>query len=221
MIIDELRQKLWKGANPLAGFPIRLIAEDSQGWQSQHPFLSSTIEALRPRVVIEIGVWKGGSTLTMAHRLKDLGIDGAVIAVDTWLGAWDHWVQPHWREELCFVNGYPHLFEKFAANVIHHDVQEFVVPLPLDSVNARNVISAFGISADVIHIDGGHDYAAVMMDLIQWWSVLRSGGVFIGDDYNENGSAWPDVFRAVNDFLAQVPHTGFEFHSGKCRVIKA
>lgn len=220
MMIEELRQKLWNGGNPFAGFPARLFGEDSQGWASQHPYLAAEVEALRPRVVVELGVWKGGSTLTMAHRLRELGIDGAVIAVDTWLGSWDHWIDPGLRQELCFMHGYPRLFDKFCANIVHHGVQDFVVPLPLDSVNARNVISRLGIVADIIHIDGGHDYEAVTTDLTQWWQVLRPGGVFIGDDYFENGSIWPEVFRAINDFLAKTPHWGFEFHSGKCRAIK-
>jgi len=220
MITDELRQKLWDGVNPFAGFPRRLIAEDTQGWQSQHPFLSDVIEAIRPRVVIEIGVWKGGSTLTMAHKLKDLNIDGAVIAVDTWLGSSEHWLNPEWREDLCLLNGYPRLFEKFIANIIHPGVGDFVVPLPLDSVNARHVISHTGIAADMIHIDGSHDYTAVMTDLIEWWPVLRRRGVLICDDYFDDGVTWQDVFCAVNDFLAKTPHVDFAFHGGKCRATK-
>ena len=197
-----------------------MISEDSQGWGSQHPFLGSVIESIRPRIIIEIGVWKGGSTLTMAHKLKDHHIDGAVIAVDTWLGSWDHWLDQRLRDELCFEHGYPRLFEKFVANILHHDVQDFVVPLPLDSVNARHVVSTSGIVADMIHIDGGHDYAAVTSDFSQWWQVLRTGGVLIGDDYYENGRHWPEVYRATNDFLARTPHTGFEFNDGKFRAIK-
>lgn len=79
------------------------------------------MDTQRPGVVIEIGVWKGASSITMARRLQELGMDGAVIAVDTWLGAWDHWIKPEWKEELCLFNGYPHLFEKFQANVVMRD----------------------------------------------------------------------------------------------------
>jgi cephalosporin hydroxylase len=46
---------------------------------------------LRPSIVVEIGVWKGSSVITLASKMKELNLDGVVIAVDTWLGAWDHW----------------------------------------------------------------------------------------------------------------------------------
>jgi predicted O-methyltransferase YrrM len=41
---------------------------------------------LRPSIV-EIGVWKGSSVITLASKMKELNLDGVVIAVDTWLGA--------------------------------------------------------------------------------------------------------------------------------------
>ena len=46
------------------------IAHDLQGWNSQHIYLSDAITALRPAVIVEIGVWKGGSTVFMANELK-------------------------------------------------------------------------------------------------------------------------------------------------------
>lgn len=220
MIAENLHNILWNGQNPFANFPHKLIAPDMQGWTSQHVFLTDSIQEIKPKIIVEIGVWKGGSTMTMAHKLKELKLDAAVISVDTWLGAWDHWVNPQWKEELCFMNGYPRLFEKFQSNVLHNGLQDFVVPLPLDSVNAAQVVNHFGISADIIHIDGGHDYAAVSNDLHSWWKILRPGGILILDDYVENGTHWPEVFSATNDFLAKAPHSDFQAHGGKCRLTK-
>ena len=60
---------------------------DDQGWNSDHIFLADTMTREKPRVVVELGVWKGASTMTMAATLRDEGIDGCVVAVDTGLGS--------------------------------------------------------------------------------------------------------------------------------------
>ena len=216
-----LRQKLWRGADPFAGVPVRLIQADEQGWNSQHAYLAEAIQKLRPRVVVELGVWKGGSTLFMANHMRALNLDAVVVAVDTWLGSWDHWGDERLFAELCFDHGYPRLYEKFAANVLRHGLQDYVVPMPLDSINARHVLSRAGVQADVIHIDAGHDYDSVMNDLRQWWQVLRPGGLFIGDDYHREGNIWPDVRRAIDEFLGRTPHREFRHANSKCRAMKA
>lgn len=72
-------------------------------------------------------------------------------------------------------------------------------------MNASHVVGHNGIQADVIHIDGGHDYIAVMNDLTAWWRILRPGGILIVDDYVEEGKFWPEVFKATNDFLGRTP----------------
>lgn len=217
---DGIKKKLWLRHDPYASFPERLIERDPSGWNSQHEYLASTIDTLRPKIVIEVGVWKGGSTLFMADRMRRLGLDSTVISVDTWLGSWDHWRDENLKRELAFLHGYPSLFYKFMANVVAQELQGYVIPLPLDSVNAREVIGECGIVADMIHIDAGHDYAAVCSDLAQWWQALRDGGVLIFDDYDPNGGAWPGVKRAVEEFCATHPVAGFEAVSAKCRFVK-
>lgn len=131
------------------------------------------IQEKRSQVIIEMGVWEGGSVITMANKLKELQIYGAIIAIDTWLRAWDHWIDSDLKEELCFQNGYPRLFNKFLANIIKAELTDYVVPFPLDSMNAYHVIKAQNIYADIIHIDGGHDYTAVQIDINFWWRRLK------------------------------------------------
>ena len=82
---DDLIRTLWRGEDPLANAP--RLARDAVGWpSSQHRYLTEAVSELRPRLVVEVGVWKGVSCIVMAHRAKQLGLDCAVIAVDTWLG---------------------------------------------------------------------------------------------------------------------------------------
>ena len=217
---DDILGRLWRGADPFAGFPKRLFEVDISGWNAGHGYLFNTIKAIRPQVIVEVGVWKGQSTILMADRLRELTLDAVVVAVDTWLGSWDHWTDRQYWDELCFDHGYPRLYDKFMANVLSRRLEGYVVPLPLDSVNARQVVSERGIVADMVHIDGGHDFDAVTSDLTQWWRVLREGGVLVCDDYHAGGEAWPEVRRAVDEFLAGHAHSGFVSAAAKCWVVK-
>lgn len=213
----------WAGADPFAGFPADHVAPDMQGWKSDHPFLAETVAQLRPRIIVEVGIWKGMSVLTLAAALRDRGIDGVVVAVDTWLGSAEHWTNPEWRVSLGLRHGYPTLQQTFMRNVIEAGLQEFVVPLPLDSLSAATLFERVGIAPEVIHIDGSHEFAPVRMDLEAWWPILARGGVLIGDDYYavaEARDAWPGVRRAFNTFFGEADLLPFEHRGGKCRIRK-
>lgn len=215
MVID----KVWRGHDPFAGFPGELYAADTQGWNSVHPYLLSTLDELRPSVVVEIGVWKGGSVLTMASHLKKLGLDAVVIAIDTWLGSWEHWHKDELFKLLDVMNGRPEIFRKFMSNIVRAELQDYVVPLPLDSVNAGHLLKLLEIRPDIVHIDGCHDYEAVLGDFTLWWPQIRDGGVLIGDDYYDNG-VWPEVRKAIDQFVGSRPVRKFEHLGGKCRLFK-
>lgn len=217
---DQLVSRLWRGNDPFYGFPAKLFATDFQGWNSEHAYLVEAIRERRPRVVVEIGVWKGASVITMARELQSARIDGVVIAVDTWLGSWEHWFEDNWHPALFFEHGYPRLNRTFMANIMSVGLQEFVLPLPLDSTNAGQLLKAYDIRPDVIHLDGAHDYRSVQSDLEIWWSLLKEGGLFIGDDYFET-EIWPEVKSATDAFFAITPHSGFEHHAGKFRAVKS
>jgi hypothetical protein len=218
-VFNSLLQSIWRGRNPYDGFPVALYENDIQGWGSKHPYLTESVEIIRPRVIVEIGVWKGGSTLTLASALRRLEIDGCVISIDTWLGSWDHWINPKWFESLHFEHGQPRIMMKFMQNVINSDMKEYIVPLPLDSSNAYHVLKRNNIGPDLIHIDGGHDYRAVTNDLEMWWPLLRPGGILIGDDYAPEGG-WVEVRRAFDDFFTRRELVPIENIHNKCRIFK-
>lgn len=214
-----LIETIWRGADPFSGFPAETYKVDKQGWNDNHHYLKEAIVGDN-LLVIEIGVWKGGSTIAMADQMRLNDMDAAILSVDTWLGSVEHWVEAQWMPHLGHEFGYPSIHRKFMANVIDAGLQEYVVPLPADSVNASQICRHYNLQADVIHIDAGHDYVSVMTDLRAWWPVLKEGGLYIGDDYNEGGVHWPEVYAAHNDFFREVGVTGIETIGSKCRVTK-
>jgi predicted O-methyltransferase YrrM len=216
-IRNEILAKLWFGRDPLGDAPVGLFQEDLQGWNSQHPYLGQAIERLSLRIIVEVGVWKGASTIFMASAAKARGIDSVVIAVDTWLGSAYLWRYGA-LDQLKMWHGTPMIYETFLANITSLAVADYVVPLRLDSLNAATVVADLKITADAIHIDAGHDYLSVRGDLHAWWPTLRAGGVLIGDDYFTDGT-WPGVRLAVDEFFAAAS-VSVEHINGKFRVTK-
>jgi hypothetical protein len=217
---ETLIGKIWRGVDPWATPPARHTPH-FQGWGSSHHYLGEAIVTAAKTggsvLALEVGVWKGGSVITMAQQMRDLGVDGVVIAVDTWLGAWDHWTMDEWFPELRLEGGLPGLYDVFRSNVIERNLQQYILPLPLDSVNAAHVLKHFEIYPEVLHIDGGHDFTAVTGDLRSWWPLLAEGGTLIGDDYHMGGVVWPGVQQAFDTFFHEVPLENVE---GKCRLTK-
>lgn len=214
-------QALAFGRDAFADYTLEPQRVNVQGWQSDHPYLSRAVQELRPRLVVEIGVWKGASVITLAKAMQAAAPGGVVVAVDTWLGSSEHYIHARFAADLDPVNGYPTLYKTFLANMAAANVTDVVVPLPLDSLNSAELMRSRKLQPQVIHIDAGHDYASVMADLRCWWSLLAPGGVLIGDDYHPRPRflkkpKWPEVRMAFDEFLAATPHLDFAHEGGKC-----
>ncbi|MFD1343825.1 class I SAM-dependent methyltransferase [Litorisediminicola beolgyonensis] len=173
---------------------------DRQGWNSRHGFFEVAIEAAAPRLIIELGVWKGMSSIHMAEIVKARGLGAEILAVDTWLGSSNHLAKPGRREELHPVDGYPSVYRTFLANVVDAGHQDVIVPLPMDGNSAAYALNKLGVKAGVIHIDASHEYASCLADLRNYWPLLADDGILIADDYG----SWPGVSRAVCEFAAEV-----------------
>ncbi len=194
---------LWQGRDPFEGLSPDPARDDLQGWGSESPALAAALSVLRPRFIVEVGVWKGRSSIHMASIVKKLGLDAAIIAVDTWLGSAEHWVNATWRPALGLQDGYPTLYRTFVSNVLRAGMADVIVPLPLDFANAAEVLRMRGISPEILHIDAAHDFEGVAADLRIWWPRLAPGGAMIGDDYFPAGAPWPGVKAAFDGFIAE------------------
>ena len=101
------------GTNIYNGF-VPTFPEDRQGWNSEHTSFEEIIRGLRPLVVIDVGAWKGASTIYLADLMKRNGVAGTVIAVDTFLGSVEHWDRSSGFAGLIPHRfGMPLLYEQF------------------------------------------------------------------------------------------------------------
>lgn len=185
------------GETPSRNLPVdirSLVAEleaaqrSDVGWCSleKATTLVSIILALRPKVVVELGVWMGGSAIPMAIALRSIGA-GQLIAVDAWSvdasmagqEAPDHL---RWWGETMGESGHLRAFEAFQKRLRAHGI------LPECCVvhQQRSDEAAVPPVIDVLHHDANHGPQAVA-DIERWAPAVRRGGLLIIDDLDWAG----------------------------------
>lgn len=185
--------------NPYFGFIKENYTYEAHGWGSDAKVFSDLIREIKPSLIIEVGSWKGASAITMAQKIKELNLECEILCIDTWSGAPEFWLDQNDKDRflsLKLKNGYPTVYYQFLANICFAGASEIVTPLPLPSNIAASVLKTKEIKADLIYIDGSHEYPDVFVDILTWIPFLNSGGIIFGDDYDE---FWPSVVAAVKD----------------------
>lgn len=178
----------------LEGYGLKV---DLQGWNSRAPIFGRLIDLLKPRTIVEVGSWKGASLAHMARLAMAHQPDVVLFAVDTWLGGFDHWVRS--PGAIPRMHGYPSLYFQFLWNMRESGLQEHVVPLPNTSANGARYLKHYGVRSKLVYIDGSHEAADVIADLVDYGdNILVPGGVMFGDDYLDRSN--PGVRMAVDHF---------------------
>jgi len=173
------------------------------GWSPGKSFYERLVHEVHPKLIVEVGVWRGLSLVHLAESLKEIMSGGAVIAVDTWLGAPEFWNRRHTNgafdteRDLKWKHGYPQVYYDFLSNIAMHRLKDVVVPLPVPSVIAAQLLREKDILADILHIDAAHEYESVREDIATWFPLLTNHGILLGDDFNEH---WPGVVKAACEF---------------------
>ena len=185
---------VWQGYTPGAR-----LEQQVEGWNGTHPVFKQLLETAPNQIFVDVGVWKGSSTIFVANLMRQGGMDGCVIAVDTFLGSFEHniggrkWFERH--------HGRPDLYERFLQNVFHAGLTHLVVPLPQTSLTAATLLQHTKIAPGIVHLDAAHDYRSVLHDIEAYWPLIARGGHLVGDDYDPT---WPGVVRAADEFSARV-----------------
>ena len=191
-------------SNPFEGFDHLAYPRDLQGGIPS-ALMREAFDAAQPRLIIEVGTWKGATACYWASLLRQRGMDGVVICVDTWLGGLEHFRKgtlhsKQWEMGPYRKHGYPTLYYQFLANVVHEGLQDFIVPFPNTSAIAARWLASRDTHADLIFIDASHDEEDVYADLRAYWKLLQGGGVMCGDDWHPG---WQGVVNSVKRFAQE------------------
>lgn len=190
-----------------------IINSDAPEYSPDRTPLSDSIKLLNPRVIIELGAWDGVNSIYMANKMLELGFNGTVIAVDTWLGSSDRWLQDEGFSNSVFHDGCLTHYRRFMENINSSGVAEYIMPMPLDFLSAAEIFKSKCISPDIIYIEAHNDYSGASSILKAWWPLLRDGGVIIFNcDFLSSEKA-TNFKSAVDDFFAPniVNHANNQF----------
>ena len=187
--MNKIGDKVFEGIQPSG-------VANVQGWNSYQPLFKELIEKTRPTVIIEVGTWLGASAIHMAKICRELGLQTTIYCVDTWLGAEEFWTSKADTQErnLRQKNGYPQVYFDFLANVVQHECQDLIVPIPNTSTIGSIILQDRRVLADLIYIDGSHEYQDVKTDVLAYKKLLSPKGLMFGDDIT-----WGSVKMAVSE----------------------
>lgn len=198
MFLDDLSKGIYDA------FDADSYGLDVQGWGGHQSFFGQMVEETKPKLIIEVGSWKGKSAIAMANALRGFELnDSRVLCIDTWLGATEFVGKPDDdpKRGLRRAFGYPTIYYQFLANVVLTENQKRIIPFPQSSINAARFLQKNGVKADLIYVDGSHEYEDVVEDLKMYYPLLKKGGVIFGDDYCKY---WGGVIKAVDEFAVQI-----------------
>lgn len=159
-----------------------------QGWFNfADPYRRAVREASDGAVFVELGCWKGKSSVFLGVEVINSGKAISVHYVDHWGGS----NEPEHKTDPDLER----VFGLFMDNI------ERLHGLDCMVHRGRTVDVAADFedrSVDFIWVDAGHEYDEVLADIKAWWPKLRVGGVMGGDDYPMDG-----VKSAVEEFFPQ------------------
>lgn len=139
--------------------------------------------------LLEIGSYRGGSTVALGHAARLL--QHTIYCVDRWAA---------YHEQSDFVSMDSSQLDDMAILCEFIRNTSFMADrLCMLRGNAMDFDPILGDSLfSLVFVDGAHDYASVVDDIIFSLRVLKPGGILCGHDYHSMGV---DVKRAVHDLL--------------------
>jgi predicted O-methyltransferase YrrM len=124
--------------------------------------------------VVEIGSWKGRSTVAICEALKQKA-EINFYAVDTFEGDPEIWKDGH-KEEIK-DNA---VYQEFQENTADY---KFLKTIRTTSSEASQQFA--DESLDWVFIDADHSYDSVCKDVRLWFPKLKYGGLISGHDYTK------------------------------------
>lgn len=152
---------------------IKNIFRKVDGWLTYREglFLFNSAKKCRSgAVIVEIGSWKGRSTICLAEGSK-AGNQVKIFAID-----------PH-------IDG---TFDEFQKNIKNANADDVVIPIVKTSEEASK---GWNLPVDLIFVDGSHEYELVKKDFELWFPEIKEGGIMAFHD----SVGWRGPSRLVDE----------------------
>lgn len=165
-------------------------------WSMHLPFAWDLVREFRPRVFVELGVYRGESYFTFCQSVDENRLPTLCHGIDTWrgdvhMGAYG----PEIGEEVEAYNAKYARFSKLLKMTFDEALVHF----------------ADG-SIDLLHVDGSHRYEDVKQDFENWLPKLSPRGIILFHDVTERQDdfgvwrLWQEIARKGMSFVFEFGH---------------
>lgn len=164
-------------------------------WMEHGPFAFWLVDVLKPRLVVELGVFRGYSFFCFNQAIEKLGIDARTFGIDTWEG--DEHSGYYLKDIYEAAKRQNERYSKFST-LIRSRFNDAVDQFEDGSI-------------DILHIDGGHFFDDVSEDFKNWKPKLSRQAIVLFHDIAifERGFG---VFRLWSELSKAYP--SFTFNHG-------
>lgn len=165
-------------------------------WLEHGPFALWLVNAIRPRLIAELGTHRGFSFCCFCEQIRRDGLGSRVVAIDTWKG--DDHTGAYGDEIYDALRDY--------TSKTYPDIAE------LKRMYFSEALPSFADgSIDLLHVDGRHFYEDVVEDFTSYIPKLSDRAIVLFHDtqVREHGFG---VYRYWAELSAKYPT--FEFHHG-------
>jgi len=165
---------------------VKKLIENVDGWltDSEAETLYNLAKECKGNgVIVEIGSWKGKSTICLAKGSKD-GKSVKIIAIDPHTGSAEHQSDKNkvWT------------FEEFKSNISKAGMEDIITPIVKTSAEAAKEVSQ---AVEFVFIDGAHDYNSVKEDFELWFPKVIDGGIIALHD----STLWEGPKQVVKEYM--------------------
>ena len=177
-------------------YPARLVWPSP--WIGHIPFALWLVEALRPRVLVELGVHSGNSYCAFLQGVQSLGLTAQCHGIDHWRGD-EH--ADHYSDDV------------YAELCAYHDPLYGTFSTLLRATFEEALPYFSDRSIDLLHIDGFHTYDAVAKDFSDWLPKMSARGVVLFHDINVRERDF-GVWRFWEEIAERYPTQAFVHSHG-------
>ena len=150
------------------------------GWMTISELLWLEQQAAGKGLVIEIGSWKGRSSVALAAA-------DSLVCVDKFV------------DQQQETGTGADIMDEFSAAIGEDSSKVTAVRGDVaDTEFVEALEHTYGGKADMVFIDASHDEASVRRDIATAKRLVKEGGIICGHDYSY---AWPGVMSAVDELV--------------------
>lgn len=164
-------------------------------WWGHVPLAAMLMAAVKPKLFVELGVYRGDSFSAFCQAFQALELKGRCVGIDAWIG--DENTGPQVEEDIKELFTFIEKHYPFATLT-----KGFFDDVVIDFVDG---------SIDLLHIDGCHRTDAVWNDFNKWLPKMAPAGIMAFHDIAIGGSTECGADVVWRDLKARYPGCWFEF----------